>query len=173
MNFWATNKVYINITPHNFYTPTLANYILLGLPSCIGHNMSKKWFVQISCLTTNFYTTNQVYVTIITQNYYTQILGNYVLFCLRSWIEHNLRKKGSIQLSYLTINFCATNQVYINITPHNFYTPILANYVLLCLRSCIEHNLRKKGFVQISCLTMNFYTTNQVCVTIITHNYYA
>ena len=119
--------------PHNFYTQILANYVLLCLRSWIEHNLRKKGFVQISYLTTKFWATKQVYVAIITRNYYAQILANYVLLCLRSWIEHNLCKKVFVQISHLTANFCATNQVYVTIIPHNYYAQILANYVLLCL----------------------------------------
>ena len=82
-----------------------------------------------------------------THNRYAQILANYVLLCLRSWIEHNLPKKEFVQVSYLTTTLCTTNQLYVTIITQNYNAQILANYVLLCLRSWIEHDLRKQGFV--------------------------
>ena len=97
--------------------------------------------MEISHLTASYCTTNQVYITVIPHNYYAKMLANYVPLRTQSRIEHNLRKNEFVWISYVTTNLCATNPVYVTTIPHNNYAQILANYVQLCLRSWIEHNL--------------------------------
>ena len=128
----TTNQVYIAIIPHNYYTKMLPNYVPLRSQSRIEHHLRKNEFEWISYLTTNFCATTQVYLTIISHNYYAQILPNYVVLSLRSW-TNNLGKNVFEQISHLSTIFCRTNQVFVTITPHNYYAQILANYVLLCL----------------------------------------
>ena len=53
------------------------------------------------------------------------------------------KKKGFFYICYRTMCFCVTNQVCNYIIVDNLNSPIIANFVLLCFRSLIVHNLGK------------------------------
>ena len=79
---------------------------------------------------------------------------------------HNLCKRGAFYRPCLQSNFCFTNQVFLSICFGNFNSSILANVVLLCSRSWIVHNSRKREAFYLSYTPSKFYVTNQKLLSI-------
>ena len=94
-----------------------------------------------------FCVTNQVLVSIIYKKWNSPTLANFVFLQSRSWIEHNLRKRGVIWLCCSTSSFWITNQVLVRNTCGNSNSPTLANFVLLSSRSWNVHNFCKQGVI--------------------------
>ena len=113
------NQVLVSISIGNHNSPILHNFVLLRAQSWIVHNLRKSGVFKLSYSTSKFHVTSQVLASISLGNFNSSILENSVLSCSRSWIVHNLRKRGMFKLSHSTSKFCFIYQELVSISTSN------------------------------------------------------